>query len=471
MFFDYTDFIRTTKFLVGKCRNSVEVLFGNFIGTEFKRIWIVSFPLILGGFLSCLMTLIDAVYLSYYSQDAFQAIVLVIPFVNLSGAVAGGIATAISNSISKKKNQSDILNELIANQILNFIITSIVVYISYRFSKSIYSYYNLTEHSELSLVYLHFKSYWLAIIPGFVFLYLATIMIQIFVSMQKTKIANLIILVMTVLNIVLNPVFIFYFSYGTAGAAIGTSITFLVGTILCVVVFLKKREDFIFLVSIKKIKDSFFEQVGFFILIFFSMAIWAVNGIIFNDLALKSGRVFLVALGVFEQIQSIFGFISRGVCAGFLIIFNQVISRKETDKYFCTLVSASLICEIFYLVGAVISIVLYRFIFSLFDITDIEIEKQTRFFLIIGSILMLLSGLPRIVQIAFISLNAPIATFLMSILMVGFSYLCTVHLYDLFGAHSLVFGKLLGYSIVFIMFVPFCFWLIAKRIKIDSMSG
>ena len=442
-----------------------------------NEIWTSSVPLIIGGSIITLMTFLDAIYISIYSLEGFNALLLAIPILSLINAFASAIAVSSGDALSKSLSKKDSYTNLYVSFSLGIITSVLVIFFAYFFLDDINHFYGL-EKIELSNVKRYFNNYFIWIIPSFIFQTFTALLIQVLVVRGKTKKTNIILIWTGIINIILNPIFIFVMKLDIIGVAIATNIAFLFSFLFCLIVAIK---EFPFLMSKRMMMMSFFKEqkdtikkgLSQFVnsmTLFFAIAIFAIYGIVFTRLATSFGIVALTIYGISEQLKNIFIVPARGVCAAYISVFGKSLAIKKVDQYYNIYWSATLIVGLINFTGIVLLLFFPKFLLTFFGEFENETLSDAVFFLAMGSAFLFVSILPRNSHVGFLSLGHSYGLVLQSFLIVGLSYFSAKHLSQTYGFRGLALGQLVGAILANTPMLFYFFYLLNRRIKRDKTT-
>lgn len=206
-----------------------------------KLIIVMSFPAILSMLIHSLYNIVDSIYVSRISESAFNAVTLAFPLQMLIISFALGIGIGTSSLIARKmgeKKQDE------ANQIAKTgIFLSIITYVLFILIGLLLAEPYLRLMTQDEVVILMGKQY-LQICMVFSF--------GVFIEITATKvlqgIGNMIIPMVTqfigsVINIILDPIFIFTFGLGVTGAAYATVAGQIVSMLFVIGYFIFKKTE------------------------------------------------------------------------------------------------------------------------------------------------------------------------------------------------------------------------------------
>ncbi|MBU0614494.1 MAG: MATE family efflux transporter [Nanoarchaeota archaeon] len=191
-------------------------------GSVTKTILTTAMPLILALLLQTGFNIVDAIYVGRISAEAIAAVSLAFPIMFFIFAVAGGVGVGATSLIaryigSKKFDKADNVAEhaLLAGLVLGLLFTIFGFWLGRPLVVSM----GADSIADLTLEYLN------VIFIGTVFMMIFIIGNNIFRGEGDTKTPMKFMMIATITNIILDPIFIFTLGYGVKGAAIATIIS------------------------------------------------------------------------------------------------------------------------------------------------------------------------------------------------------------------------------------------------------
>lgn len=217
----------------------------------------LTLPIIGTSFLQMAYGLVDMLWIGKIGSNALASVGTASFYISMGYSInsiiviGGGIK--IAHSIGSK-NKKDI-HEYINSVFLTNIIVSIFYFLFlFLYRKSLIKYFNInnTEIEEEAIKYLVIVGF------GLIFTFQNMLYIRIINNFGETKIPFKISAFGLILNIILDPIFIFVFNYKVTGAAIATLISQIIITVFYIVISKKYfKLSSLFKVHINKIKDIF----------------------------------------------------------------------------------------------------------------------------------------------------------------------------------------------------------------------
>lgn len=316
----------------------------------------MSLPPMLSMFIQAMYNVVDSIFVSWISQDALTALSLAYPLQYFSLAIAVGTGVGLNSVISRKLGAKDIAgaNSAATHGLLLAVFSYIVIAVlSVIFIQPFFR-----AFSASPAVYAYGCEYSYIVM-------LCSIGLQIHLSTEKTfqAVGNMIFpmllqLVGAIVNIILDPVFIFTFGLGVKGAAIATAIGQGVSMVMSLIYLFSPKQTQIklkfkgFKLDFSLIKDIY--AVGFPMMIL-QMLISILN-IALNAILIKFSEMAVALFGVYSKLQTFIFMPVSGLSQGEMPIlgFNygakNKIRMKQTLKYSfiissaITLVGTALFC-------------------------------------------------------------------------------------------------------------------------------
>lgn len=214
--------------------NSNQFLGSERIGKLMKQYTI---PCIISLLVGALYNIVDQIFIANASYlgsygNAANTVVFPLTVIALAIAVMIGDGCCAFVSLSLGKNEPDKAKKSVGNSVILTIVSSLLLCVLYLiFSNRIIAMFGGTVNAE---TFKHSKEYFLYISLGIPFYMFGQAMNPIIRADGNPKFAMVSTLAGAVLNIILDPIFIFVFEWGMMGAAIATVIGQMVTAVLAV---------------------------------------------------------------------------------------------------------------------------------------------------------------------------------------------------------------------------------------------
>lgn len=212
-------------------------------GNIYKSIFILGIPLIVSQVVNVLYNIVDRIYISNMAivgKDALAGVSITFPIIVIVSAFAAlfGLGGAPLAAIKLGENKSKEAKAYMMHSFLMLVLVGVVLtLILLIFGDKLLYLFGMTEELlKYGLDYLKIYA------VGTIFV-LISIGLSAFISTQgHSKVAAIIVLTGAVINIILDPIFIFSFNMGVKGAAIATIVSQGV-TALLVILFLSSKHS------------------------------------------------------------------------------------------------------------------------------------------------------------------------------------------------------------------------------------
>jgi len=302
-----------------------------FINNPKKAVWTLTLPMLLGMIVQYLYSLTDTFFVSKISTDAIAAMQFNLPFVFFAISICFGLGIGITAIISQALGAKDIhqANNAAEHAILMGVILGIFISaISIIFRYPIFKLLGAPENI-IGLAVQYFE----IIIFGFVFNILGVFFRSILSGEGDAKTPVKFMIIGTVINIGLDPLFIFVLKLGIAGAAWATITAQFVVTILYVIFFFVKKDS---LVQFKFSDFSFsWEIIRKTIKIglpaSLSMVIMSFGQMLYNRIVVFFGLDAVAAVGIGMRLDQLFFLPIMGLAGSLVTLIGMFFGAKRMD--------------------------------------------------------------------------------------------------------------------------------------------
>lgn len=337
----------------------------NNLATEKINKLIISFavPCVISMIINSIYNIVDQIFIGKGVGTLGNAATNVIfPLVILASAIAGliGNGAAANFSLRLGEGNKDSAKKSVGEAItLSFIVSIIFTLISFILLPKLLYFFGCTEN-----VYSYAYDYGKIILIGMPFMIVYSVFSNIIRADGSPKYSMVMLIIGAIINIILDPVFIFGFNLGVKGGAIATIIGQIVSFIIAII-YLKKfktikleHDDFKFSKTIFKILSlglsSFITQLTILVLFVF------MNNIMtkFGAKSVYGADIPLSVYGVLSKINSIYVSIILGVSIGVQPIIGFNFGAGNIDRVKEVLKKVIILN---FLIGIIFNIILYCF--------------------------------------------------------------------------------------------------------------
>ena len=350
-----------------------------------KALLALGIPTMIGMLINALYNLVDTYFVGGLGTDQMGAVTVAFPLgqivVGLGLLFGNGAAAYLSRLLGR--GDKDTANKVASTAIYSGVsIGAVVILLSVIFLEPI-----LKQAGAIESVMPYAITYTHIYIVFSIFNVFNVTMNNIVSSEGAAKTAMCALMAGAVLNVILDPVFIYTLNLGVAGAAIATAISQIVSTLVYLCYILRKKSVFSF--SIKECcfaKEIMSEilKIGIPTLIFQLLTSLSISMI--NSAAKGYGGSALAAMGPVTKIMSMGTLIVFGFLKGFQPIAGFSYGAKKFDRLREAIKTAILWSTAFCVIFGVIAAVFSTQIVSLFTKEDAEMVR-------VGSIALRANGL------------------------------------------------------------------------------
>lgn len=282
-----------------------------------KLLWQLSIPAILGMLSSAIFNIVDRIFVAKINSNALTAVGITMPvqIIQMAFILLIGIGTSALISIKLGEGKKDEAEDILFIALKYIVIFLLVFAILFMvFLNPILSLFSISED-----VMPYAKDYIVIIILGSVIGIPGYCLNNSLRSIGKSKVSMKIIIVTSVMNIILDPIFIFLFKMGIAGAAIATVISQTTLTVYVIYAFIK-REDFAINLKFRRVKDEWTllkESLRMGLPSFYVQILAAAVNLFLNNSLLKYGTdLDVAALTIMSSIFSFYHMVVVGLVQG-----------------------------------------------------------------------------------------------------------------------------------------------------------
>lgn len=403
-----------------------------FIDNPSKALWTLAFPIMAGMGIHTLYTIVDMIFIGRLGGDAIAAVAFNMPLfflvLGLSFGVGSGVTASIARFIGAKDkvNADNTAEHAVA---LGLIISTILTTLGLIYGEDLLQQLGATE-SVLPLSWDYLK----VSLIGLPFMVFSTFFRSILSGEGDMKLPMAVAGLGTILNIILDPIFIFTLGYGVGGAAMASAISQLIVFLIFVYMLFVKEHAYIrfrmrdFSPSIFIIKDII--RVG--LPASMSMVIMAFGQLVFNRILVRFSTDAVAAYQVGGRMDMVIFLPIMAIASALTTLVGMFFGAKEIEKI-KFIAKYGIIRSM--MVTGVLSIILYIFAPLVVKSFTLDVGIQSiavtylRFICLIypliaigmtvGRILQGLGkGLPMLVitSIRILALSAPLALYFIMVL-------------------------------------------------------
>lgn len=402
-----------------------------------KLLWQYSAPAITGTVVMSLYNIVDRIFIGQgVGPLAISGLALTFPFmiILMAFGMLIGAGSASRISITLGENNTEKAEKILGNAIiLTFLISGTVIILSLIFMNDLLRLFGSTENTVQ-----YAREYMLIIIPGGILTALYFGLNNIMRASGYPRKAMYNILLGAIVNIILDPIFIFVFDWGIKGAAFATLISYFIGTLNVSRHFMIKTTTLRFRISSFKLEWDIVKSILSIGMSPFSMQLaTSLIVILINGTLLKHGGDLAIgAYGIINSINMMVIMFIIGLNQGSQPIVGFNYGSKNFDRMFKTLQLSVVIGTIMSTVGFITGTFFSHQIVSLFT-RDIELQQIATTALEITVRMFPIIGFQIVVTNFFQSIGkAKISIFLSLTRQFIFLIPCIIILPSIYGLHG-----------------------------------
>ncbi len=350
-----------------------------------KALLALGLPTMIGMLINALYNLVDTYFVGGLGTDQMGAVTVAFPLgqviVGLGLLFGNGAAAYLSRLLGQgdKETANKVASTAVYSSVL---IGAIMILCSVIFLKPI-----LRQLGAIESVMPHAIAYTSIYITFSIFNVFNVTMNNIVSSEGAAKTAMCALLAGALLNVILDPIFIYALDLGVAGAAIATAISQMISTVVYLCYILRKKSVFDFRIkecSFSKETMSEILKIGIPTLLFQILTSLSIG--MMNNAAKEYGGSSLAAMGPLTKIMSMGSLVVFGFLKGFQPIAGFSYGAKKFDRLHEAIKTSVLWSTIFCVVFGLIVATFPSQIMALFTKGDIEMIR-------IGSVALRSNGL------------------------------------------------------------------------------
>ena len=203
----------------------------------------MSLPMMLSMLVQALYNIVDSIFVSQISENALTAVSMAFPLQSLLIALGAGTGVGVNSLLSKSLGEKnyDRANKTAVNGIflyaINYLLAAVVGIVAVR-----PFYASQVKNASMEIMDMGVQYLTIVMVLSFG-MFAQFIFERILQSTGRTVFSMVAQMTGAVINIILDPVFIFGFGMGVAGAAIATVIGQIIAALVAVLYNLKKNDD------------------------------------------------------------------------------------------------------------------------------------------------------------------------------------------------------------------------------------
>ena len=304
----------------------------SFIDNPSKSLWRLAIPIIAGMAIQTLYTMIDMIFIGRLGGESIAAVAFNFPIFFFIMGLTFGLGSGVTASIARFIGADDKVNADNAAEhsvVIAFLLSLILTVLGLVYGKDILILMGCTDNViDLSYDYLRISCY------GISFLIFSAFFRSILSGEGDMKLPMMIAALGTVLNTILDPIFIFALDLGVAGAAWATTISQIVVFLIFVYMLFVKEHAYVQF-KMKDFSPSFFiimEIIKVGLPTSIQMIIMSLGQVVFNKMLVSYSTDAVAAYQVGGRVDMLVFLPIMGIASALTTIIGMFFGAKEYDK-------------------------------------------------------------------------------------------------------------------------------------------
>lgn len=292
----------------------------------------LAIPIMVGMIAHTLFNIVDTIFVGRLGAEAIASVTIAFPIAFIIIAIGSGVGIGSTSLVArligaKKKGAADSAAENAL--VLALIISVIITIVGILTSRPLFVLMGVTGNVlEMSVSYINI------IFSGMVFMLPMMILASILRGEGNAKTPMKIMTMISILNAVFDPIFIYLLGYGVPGAAIASVIARFIGSFVMFHIFFIRKSTYVeltfrkFRMDWKIVKDIF----GVGIPASLSQISMSVGMLIFNVFLIAFGSVFVAAYGLGLRIDMLILLPIIGISSGLITMVGMYVGANNPEK-------------------------------------------------------------------------------------------------------------------------------------------
>ena len=278
----------------------------DFINNPNKSLWDLAIPMMFGMMVQTIYSLVDMIFVGMVGSNSLTALAFNLPILFFGMGLVFGLGSGVTAVIAQYIGSNDLEkanNSAQQSIYMGLIIGFILTFVGLVFGKEILKFLG-TPLNILPLAWNYFR----IIVSAYVFIVMSIFFRSIFSGEGDMKTPMIVGGFGTILNIILDPIFIFYFNMGVEGAALATVVSQIFVSLIFTYLLLIKKYSFI-KISLSLYKFSFkilLKIIKIGLPASFSMIIMSIGGASFNRILVEFSSDAVAAFQIGIRLDHVF---------------------------------------------------------------------------------------------------------------------------------------------------------------------
>ena len=341
-----------------------------FVSNPKETFWMLTTPLLLLSIFEACYSFVDVFWVSQMNSESFFAIGVAVPLVTLICGFGKSLGVGTNSLISREIGEGNIdstYNSILHGIVACFVLGCIIM-ISSLFLPNILTLIGATSSMDLSMKYLT-----PIFLCPFVFLF-SNLFVSTLQAEGNSRTTTAILIFTNILNLILDPIFIFVLNWGVAGVSFATILSSLVTTLYLLYWYLSGKTKVV--LNIKYFKPGILYQI-FIVAIpnFLTDSLSCILGLFFNKiLILQLGQIGVLLYSTASRIQSLIISPQKAFGRALLTVSGHLYGAKKLDDLKRIYAYVLKISMSIALITTVVFFFIRDYGFALFSVTGAEIS-------------------------------------------------------------------------------------------------
>ena len=339
-----------------------------FVSNPKETFWMLTTPLLLLSIFEACYSFVDVFWVSQMNSESFFAIGVAVPLVTLICGFGKSLGVGTNSLISREIGEGNIdstYNSILHGIVACFVLGCIIM-ISSLFLPNILTLIGATSSMDLSMKYLT-----PIFLCPFVFLF-SNLFVSTLQAEGNSRTTTAILIFTNILNLILDPIFIFVLNWGVAGVSFATILSSLVTTLYLLYWYLSGKTKVV--LNIKYFKPGILYQI-FIVAIpnFLTDSLSCILGLFFNKiLILQLGQIGVLLYSTASRIQSLIISPQKAFGRALLTVSGHLYGAKKLDELKWMYTYVIKISMSIALITTVVFFFIRDYGFALFSVTGAE---------------------------------------------------------------------------------------------------
>lgn len=347
-----------------------------------KAFWKLSSPLIILSIFEASYSLVDMFWISQLNPEAFFAIGVTAPLVSLIISFGDAIGIGTNSIISRQLGKKDF--EETYNSILHGIVAccvlSVLLMVSTLFLEDILRLIHITKSIDLAMTYIT-----PILLCSFLLLF-PILFVNTLQAEGNSRIPTRMLIFSNILNLILDPIFIFIFDWGIVGAAYATLFSSLTAVIFFLYWYLSGRSKVI--LNFKYFKPGIIYDIFVVAIPNFLMdGLWCISMMYFNKILIEQvGSIGVLLYTTSLNIESFIVSPQKAFGKAVLTISGHLFGTDNFDQLKKIYIYSFKVSIFLVIITAIVFFIIRDYGFGLFSITN---AKTSVFYIALFGIFIL----------------------------------------------------------------------------------